>query len=69
MTINDPTADDALAGDYMVTIKVQPSDGASQSTDFRITVLTSTLWGVAGVALIAVALGVVALAVVRFGRR
>ena len=69
VTANVTPADNAVAGDYMVTVKSQPSDGASQSTDFRITVLTSTLWGVAGVALIAVALGVVALAVVRFGRR
>jgi uncharacterized membrane protein len=69
VTANVTPADNAVAGDYMVTVKAQPSDGAAQSTDFRITVLTSTLWGVAGVALIAVALGVVALAVVRFGRR
>jgi uncharacterized membrane protein len=69
VTANVTPADNAVAGDYMVTVKAQPSDGSSQSTDFRITVLTSTLWGVAGIALIAVALGVVALAVVRFGRR
>jgi uncharacterized membrane protein len=31
--------------------------------------LTSTLWGVVGLILIAAALGVVALAVSRFGRR
>jgi uncharacterized membrane protein len=69
VTANVTPADNAVAGDYMVTIKAQPSGGTSQSTDFRITVLTSTLWGVAGIALIAIALGVVALAVVRFGRR
>ena len=69
VTANVTPADNAVAGDYMVTVKAQPSDGASQSTDFRITVLASTLWGVAGGPLIAVALGVVALAVVRFGRR
>jgi uncharacterized membrane protein len=32
-------------------------------------VVTSTLWGIAGIALIAVAVGVVGIAVVRFGRR
>ena len=69
VTADVTPADNAVAGDYMVTVKAQPSDGSSKSTDFRITVLTSTLWGVAGIALIAVALGVVALAVVRFGRR
>ncbi|GAB4536966.1 MAG: NEW3 domain-containing protein [Anaerolineae bacterium] len=62
-------ADKAVAGDYMMTVRARPEDGASESAEFRITVLTSTLWGVAGVALIAVAVGVVALAVLRFGRR
>lgn len=69
VTANIQPTDKAVAGDYMVTVKAQPSGGSSQSADFRITVLTSTLWGIAGIALIAVALGVVALAVVRFGRR
>lgn len=62
-------ADKAVAGDYMVTMRAQPIGGASESAEFRITVTTSTLWGVAGIALIAVAVGVVALAVMRFGRR
>jgi len=62
-------ADKAVAGDYMVTVRARPEDGASESVDFRITVLTSTLWGVVGVALIAVAVAVVGLAVLRFGRR
>ena len=62
-------AEKALAGDYMVTIKARPEGSATESADFRITVLTSTLWGLVGVALIAVAVGVVALAVLRFGRR
>jgi len=69
VSANIQPTDKAVAGDYMVTVKAQPSDGSSQSADFRITVLTSTLWGIVGIALIAVALGVVALAVVRFGRR
>ncbi len=59
----------ALAGDYMLTITASPQDNPNKSADFRITVLTSTLWGVVGVALIAVAVAVVGLAVSRFGRR
>ncbi|MGQ9493140.1 MAG: COG1470 family protein [Anaerolineae bacterium] len=59
----------AVAGDYMLTLRARPEDGSYQSAEFRITVLTSTLWGVVGVALIAVAVGVVTLAVFRFGRR
>jgi len=59
----------AVAGDYMVTFRAQPNEGAAKSADFRVTVRTSTLWGVVGVALIAVAVAIVGLAVVRFGRR
>ena len=62
-------AEKAIAGDYMVTIRAKPAEGGSESADFRITVRTSTLWGVVGIALIAVAVAVVAAAVFRFGRR
>ncbi len=62
-------ADKAVAGDYMVTIRANAEGGVYDSTDFRITVLTSTMWGVVGIALIAVAVAVVGLAVMRFGRR
>lgn len=62
-------AEKAVAGDYMVTMRSKPVDGATESADFRIAVTTSTLWGIVGVALIAIAVGVVALAVMRFGRR
>ena len=69
VTANLTPADKAVAGDYIVTVNAKPVDGATKSADFRITVATSTLWGVAGIALIAIAVGVVALAVARFGRR
>lgn len=59
----------AVAGDYVVTINARPVDRSQVSAEFRITVLTSTLWGAAGIGLIALAVGVVGLAVVRFGRR
>jgi uncharacterized membrane protein len=59
----------AVAGDYIVNITARPNEGASKSAEFRITVLTSTLWGVVGIVLIAIAVGVVAIAVMRFGRR
>lgn len=62
-------ADKALAGDYMVTLRARPDGGSNTSAEFRITVTTSTLWGVAGVGLIAVAVLAVALVVARFGRR
>jgi len=58
----------SLTGDYMITITASAGD-VSSSADFRITVLTSTLWGLVGVLLVAVALGVVTFAVNRYGRR
>jgi uncharacterized membrane protein len=69
VTANLQPANQAVAGDYVVTVRAAPEDGPTESADFRITVLTSTLWGVVGIALIAVAVAVVGLAVSRFGRR
>lgn len=69
VTANVQPAEKAIAGDYMLSVRAQPEGGSSESVELRITVLTSTLWGVVGVAVIAVAVGVVGLAVVRFGRR
>ncbi|MCL4561499.1 MAG: NEW3 domain-containing protein [Chloroflexi bacterium] len=69
VTMNVTPPSQAVAGDYMITTTATPTSGSAASADFRITVTTSTLWGVVGVVLVAVAIGVVALAVVRFGRR
>lgn len=69
ITMHVKPADKAVAGDYMLTVRARPQDGGYESADFRITVLTSTLWGVVGIALIAIAVLVVAWAVMRFGRR
>ncbi len=62
-------AEKALAGDYVLTLRAKPADASTASADFRITVTTSTLWGLVGVALIAIAVLVVGMAVSRFGRR
>jgi uncharacterized membrane protein len=59
----------AIAGDYQTTIRASAAGGQSESANFRITVLTSTLWGAVGIGVIAVALLVVVFAVARFGRR
>jgi uncharacterized membrane protein len=58
----------AIAGDYVTTIRAA-ARGESASTTFRVTVTTSTLWGIAGVGIIGVALLVMVGAVARFGRR
>ena len=59
----------AVAGDYMVTLTASADEGVSQSLDYRVTVLTSTLWGVVGVGIAAVGVFVLSFAVSRFGRR
>ena len=69
VTANIRPAEKAVAGDYIVTVRANSAEGLSSSAEFRITVRTSTLWGIVGIALIAIAVGVVAMAVMRFGRR
>jgi uncharacterized membrane protein len=58
----------AIAGDYLVTVRAV-TDGANKSADFRVSVRTSTLWGVVGVLVIAAALVVLVAAMLRYGRR
>jgi len=60
--------DKAIAGDYVTTIRAS-SRGESGSASFRVTVTTSTMWGIAGVGIIGIALLVMVGAVARFGRR
>lgn len=58
----------AVAGDYVVGVRAG-SGSLSQSVQFRTTVTTSTLWGMIGLGVIAVAVLVLAGAVLRYGRR
>jgi len=58
----------AIAGDYMVSVRAS-GDGVSESANYRVTVTTSTMWGVTGIAVIVAALLVLVGAVGRFGRR
>ena len=58
----------AVAGDYMLPLRANAGD-ISASADVRVTVTTSTLWGIGGVALVAIALAVLGMAVSRYGRR
>jgi uncharacterized membrane protein len=59
----------AIAGDYQTTMRASSAGGQSESANFRITVLTSSLWGAVGVGVIAAALLAVVFAVARYGRR
>jgi uncharacterized membrane protein len=58
----------AIAGDYMATLRAN-SGSESASTDFRLAVTTSTLWGMVGILVIVIALLLSVGAVARFGRR
>ena len=58
----------AIAGDYVTTLSAA-SRGETGIAQFRVTVTTSTVWGVAGVGIIGVALLIMVGAVARFGRR
>jgi uncharacterized membrane protein len=58
----------AIAGDYVTSVRAS-ARGESASANFRVTVTTSTMWGIAGVGIIGVALLVMVGAVARFGRR
>lgn len=61
-------SDKSLAGDYQATIRAT-SRGESASSQFRVTVGTSTVWGMAGAGVIGIALLLMLGAVARFGRR
>ncbi|MDK1384835.1 NEW3 domain-containing protein [Sinorhizobium sp. 8-89] len=58
----------AIAGDYMVSVRASGGP-VSKSAQFRVTVNTSTIWGMAGLGVIATAVFVLGLAVMRYGRR
>jgi uncharacterized membrane protein len=60
--------DKAIAGDYVTVLRAS-SRGESASSNFRITVTTSTMWGIVGVGIIGIALLIMVGAVARFGRR
>jgi uncharacterized membrane protein len=58
----------AIAGDYAPSFTAT-SRGETANTQFRVAVSTSTMWGIAGAGIIAVALLILVGAVARFGRR
>lgn len=58
----------AIAGDYMVSVRAN-GEGTSDDANFRVTVRTSTLWGVTGLGVIGASALMLAFAVTRYGRR
>ena len=69
VTANIAPSEKAVAGDYVVSVSARPADGSAKSVDLRVTVTTSTMWGIVGVGLIALAVAAVGIVVSRFGRR
>jgi uncharacterized membrane protein len=61
-------ASKAIAGDYVTTLRAN-ARGESASANYRVTVTTSTQWGIIGIGIIGAALLVLVGAVARFGRR
>jgi len=61
-------AENALSGDYSITVEARNSD-TNDAEEFRVTVKTETIWGIAGIALIAVALIGLWFVFRKFGRR
>jgi uncharacterized membrane protein len=61
-------SDKAIAGDYVTSLNAS-TRGENGTAQFRVTVTTSTMWGVAGVGIIGAALLIMVGAVARFGRR
>jgi uncharacterized membrane protein len=58
----------AIAGDYVTSLKAA-TNGDTGSANFRVTVATSTMWGIVGAGIIGAALLIMVGAVSRFGRR
>ncbi len=61
-------AEDAIAGDYVVSVSAR-ADQASTQEQLRVTVKTSTLWGVVGVIIAVAAVVILGLIFRRFGHR
>lgn len=62
------TADEALVGDYSVSVKAQGEKGAD-NVELRVTVKASAAWGWIGVAIILLVIGGLAFVFRRLGRR
>jgi uncharacterized membrane protein len=61
-------AKNAIAGDYVVTMHAS-ADQASAQSDIRVTVKTSTLWGVVGVLIAVAAIAILGFVFRRYGHR
>jgi uncharacterized membrane protein len=68
--INIKPPDKTIAGDYEITISVEPeSKRTSDSVDIRVQVLTPTIWGWVGVGIVVLVVIGLAVMFLRLGRR
>ena len=61
-------AENVIAGDYVVSMNAK-ADQASADSEIRVTVKTSTLWGVIGVLIAVAAIAILGFVFRRFGHR
>ena len=61
-------AGEAIAGDYVVTFRASSAE-SSESVEVRVTVETSLIWGIVGLAIIALVIGGLLYVFQRYGRR
>ena len=60
--------ENAITGDYVTTIKIN-NENTSASADFRVSVKTSTSWGIAAIAIIVVLVCGLGVIFKKYGRR
>ena len=68
VTAHVTPSEDALTGDYVVTMRASTSE-TSDSAEFRVSVETSMVWGVVAVVILAAVLGVIGWIFRKYGRR
>lgn len=61
-------SDEAIAGDYITTFSASAEE-TSAETDFRVSVETSTLWGIIGIVIILAVIGGLYFLIRKYGRR
>ena len=68
VTAHVTPSSEALTGDYVVTISADASE-VSDSAEFRVSVETKTIWGVAAVLVILILLAGIGYVFRKYGRR
>ncbi len=62
-------ANKAISGDYIITLSASGKQASAQNTQIRVTVVTPSIWGWVGVAIIVIVIAGLAFVFMRFSRR